>query len=72
MANHTHMPPIPPANRGKKWPGEDLKSIQNASRKMQDTSDAKHVPHNPAEAGQTANIKQNTTNKGFFKGRRIK
>jgi hypothetical protein len=27
---------------------------------------------NPAEQGQTANIRQNTTNKGFFKGRRIK
>jgi hypothetical protein len=27
---------------------------------------------NPAEQGQTANIKQNTTNKGFFKGRRVK
>jgi hypothetical protein len=25
---------------------------------------------NPAEEGETANIKQNTTNKGFFRGRR--
>jgi hypothetical protein len=32
----------------------------------------KHADVNPAEQGQTANIRQNTTNKGFFKGRRIK
>jgi len=27
---------------------------------------------NTLEQGDTANIKQNTTNKGFFKGRRVK
>jgi hypothetical protein len=27
---------------------------------------------NTAEQGDTANIKQNTTNAGFFKGRRVK
>jgi hypothetical protein len=27
---------------------------------------------NPVEQGQTANIQQNTSNKGFFKGRRVK
>ena len=32
----------------------------------------KHGEVNTAEQGQTANIKQNTTNKGFFKGRRVK
>ena len=32
----------------------------------------KHSDVNPAEQGQTANITQNRTNKGFFKGRRIK
>jgi hypothetical protein len=26
--------------------------------------------HNAAEEGETANIKQNSTNKGFFRGRR--
>jgi len=32
----------------------------------------KHEHHaNSAEEGDTANIKQNTTNKGFFRGRRI-
>lgn len=32
----------------------------------------KQADVNPAEQGQTANIRENTTNKGFFKGRRIK
>jgi hypothetical protein len=27
--------------------------------------------HNAAEEGDTANIKQNTTNKGFYRGRRM-
>ncbi len=31
----------------------------------------KHEHHpNAAEEGETANIKQNTTNKGYFRGRR--
>jgi len=32
----------------------------------------KQADVNPAEQGQTANIRQNTTNKGVFQGRRIK
>jgi len=33
----------------------------------------KHDHHdNAEEEGETANIKQNTTNKGFFRGRRTK
>ena len=31
-----------------------------------------HGVENTAEQGDTANIKQNTTNAGFFKGRRVK
>ena len=32
----------------------------------------KHEHHaNAAEEGETANIRQNTTNKGFFRGRRL-
>jgi hypothetical protein len=31
-----------------------------------------HTDVNTQEQGDTANIRQNTTNKGFFKGRRIK
>jgi hypothetical protein len=33
------------------------------------TPSEKH--HNAAEEGETANIKQNTTNKGFYRGRRM-
>ena len=29
-------------------------------------------PPNTSEQGETANIKQNTTNKGYFHGRRVK
>jgi hypothetical protein len=58
------MPPIPPASRGKE-PGDDPKVSNVRPAKQQE----KH--HNEAEEGDTANIKQNTTNKGFFRGRRM-
>jgi hypothetical protein len=60
----SHLPPVPPANRSKE-PG-------SGSEESKDTSGAppeKH--HNASEEGDTANIKQNTTNKGFFHGRRM-
>ena len=60
----SHMPPVPPANRNKE-PGKNSETPK----------DARAVPpekhHNAGEEGETANIKQNTTNKGFFRGRRI-
>jgi hypothetical protein len=59
----SHMPPVPPANRSKKGRGSDPKMSK-------DTSVPEHH-HNAAEEGETANIKQNTTNKGFFRGRRL-
>ncbi len=61
----SHMPPIPPANRSKKGtPGEAKQSEEKLVR---------HEHHgNTAEKGDTANIKQNTTNAGYFKGRRMK
>ncbi len=59
----SHMPPIPPANRSSKGSAA-------ASEKAKDIA-VEHEHHaNAAEKGETANIKQNTTNKGFFKGRR--
>jgi hypothetical protein len=64
MSNHSHMPPVPPANRSQKGPGD-----------KSEVSKDKATPHsevNTAEQGDTANIKQNTTNAGFFKGRRVK
>ena len=59
-----HMPPIPADNRSTKGPGDDHKSPK-------DNEHLKRAePQNTAEQGDTANIKQNTTNKGFFRGRR--
>ena len=56
----THMPPVPPANRSKDDHGsEPVKKVSNDKL-------VKHEHHaNAAEKGETANIKQNTTNKGF-------
>jgi hypothetical protein len=60
------MPPIPPANRSKKGtPSERAATPQESNLVTHE-----HHP-NAAEKGQTANIKQNTTNKGFFHGRRF-
>jgi hypothetical protein len=58
-----HMPPIPPGNQSNKGP----KQADDAAR---DTS--KKPPHteNTNEQGDTANIKQNTTNKGKYRGGR--
>jgi hypothetical protein len=56
------MPPVPPANRSTE-PGTVQKTSKDDSIKQE-----KH--HNSAEEGDTANIKQNKTNKGFFRGRR--
>jgi hypothetical protein len=64
MSKHGHMPPVPPANRSHKGTGDDSE-IANETPKI-------HPDVNTLEQGDTANIKQNTTNKGFFKGRRVK
>jgi hypothetical protein len=64
MSKHGHMPPVPPANRSQKGPGDHSEIPSSEQLKQADV--------NPAEQGQTANVRQNTTNKGFFKGRRIK
>jgi hypothetical protein len=61
----SHMPPVPPANRSKKGVGGDTATPQDTSLKHPE-------PQNIDEQGDTANIKQNTTNKGYFHGRRMK
>ena len=68
----SNMPPVPPGNRSNKGPGNSSKdkdinaeAVENKSVKPTE----KH--HNAAEEGDTANIKQNTTNKGFYRGRRM-
>jgi hypothetical protein len=60
----SRKPPVPPANRSNKGP-------KNNAEVLKDKKLAKHEHHaNAAEEGDTANIKQNTTNKGYFRGRR--
>jgi hypothetical protein len=61
----SHMPPIPLANRSTKGPKDEISPHQDAATEHSE-------PQNIAEQGETANIKQNTTNKGFFQGRRVK
>jgi hypothetical protein len=63
MSRHNEMPPVPPANKSHKGTGDDSPiSKDNAAKKAE---------VNTSEQGDTANIKQNTTNAGFFKGRRV-
>jgi hypothetical protein len=64
MSKHGHMPPVPPANQSQKGTGDHSEIA--ASERIKDAE------VNLSEQGQTANIKQNTTNKGFFAGRRVK
>ena len=61
----SRMPPVPPANRSTRGP-------KSANEVSKDKKLVKHEHHaNAAEEGDTANIRQNTTNKGFFQGRRL-
>ena len=64
MSKHGHLPPVPVANHSQKGTGDHSEIPAEELRKKPRI--------NPAEQGQTANIRQNTTNKGFFKGRRVK
>jgi hypothetical protein len=64
MSSHNHMPPVPPANRSQKCPGDKSEVSKPAA--------ASRAEINTAEQGDTANIRQNTTNKGFFQGWRVK
>ena len=60
------MPKVPIANRSKKGPGDphDVAGDTTHDERLDDL--------NTSEQGDTANISQNTTNKGFFHGRRMK
>jgi hypothetical protein len=64
MSRHNEMPPVPPANRSQKGTGDNAEVGKDTSKTKGEA--------NSAEQGDTANIKQNTTNAGFFKGRRVK
>ncbi len=65
----SQKPPIPPANRSK------YNHRNNSGKKTAKVANDELVKHehhaNAAEKGETANIKQNTTNKGYFHGRRF-
>jgi hypothetical protein len=64
MSRHNEMPPVPPANRSNKGTGDHAEVNKDTAKRKGEV--------NTAEQGDTANIKQNTTNAGFFKGRRVK
>jgi hypothetical protein len=61
-----HMPTIPPANRSPRGPGDDNKTPKVAKPGKPEG------PQHTSEQGDTANIRQNTTKKGGFMGRRMK
>jgi len=65
MSRHNEMPPVPPANRSKKGTGDNTEVSKDMSQGHKEIV-------NTEEQGDTANIKQNTTNAGFYKGRRMK
>ncbi len=67
------MPPIPPANRSNKGSGDSSRVDKRSNAGVAENRSVKQSEqrHNAAEEGETANIKQNTTNKGFFRGRRM-
>ncbi len=60
----SRMPPVPPASRSKH-------GLKGNPEVLKDDELVKHEQHpNSSEEGDTANIKQNTTNEGYFRGRR--
>jgi hypothetical protein len=69
----SNMPPVPPGNRSNKGvpnpKKEDQEVVGSAAENKSVKQAEKH--HNAAEEGDTANIKQNTTNKGYYRGRRM-
>lgn len=64
MSRHNEMPPVPPASRSPKGVGGSPKN-------KKETISEKRID-NPSEQGETGNIRLNTTNAGFFHGRRVK
>jgi len=67
------MPPVPPANRSSKGLGNSDKVDTRSDAAVAENRFVKQSVkrHNTAEEGDMANVKQNTTNKGYFRGRRM-
>jgi hypothetical protein len=62
MSSHSHMPPVPPASRSDKGPG-------NVQRAPEDTSVKKGPPDNTAQQARQGNINQNTHHQGYQQDR---
>jgi hypothetical protein len=69
----SNMPPVPPGNRSNKGPANSSKINKEINSEAAENKSVKPTEkhHNATEEGDTANIKQNTTNKGFYRGRRM-
>ncbi len=55
-----HPPPVPPANRTTKGPGDQAAPTESGDREAQPGK----APNNTGEQGQQGNAKQNTTHPG--------
>ena len=60
--SRSHMPPVPPAGRSRKGPGDPKQAAQDTSKK-------KGPPENVAEQGRQDNINQNTHHQGYQQDR---
>jgi hypothetical protein len=58
----TKTPPVPPANRSPKGPGDKPKVER-------DTAPDDERAENVDQQGERANVRQNTTNQGYNQGR---
>jgi len=69
----SNMPPVPSGNRSNKGSAKPSKMDKQINPKAAENRAIKQPEkhHNAAEEGETANIKQNTTNKGFYRGCRM-
>jgi hypothetical protein len=59
-----HLPPVPPASRSPKGPGDQAEPLASADSKR-----AGQVPENRREQDRQGDIKQNTTNQGYQQDR---
>ena len=62
MGRSSHMPPVPPASRSRKGPGDSKQAAADTSKK-------KGPPSNLAEQGRQGNIHQNTHHQGHQQDR---
>ena len=58
----SHMPPVPPAERSNKGPGDDSKPERDTSKSMEDNV-------NTRERARFGNINQNTHHQGYQQDR---